>query len=313
MPDHARQGKVVHLVAAATAITIWGFSFVCVKVVLAEISAFTLIAVRYFFGSLVLGLFAWRRREWQSLGWQDYRWIALLGLVGITFQQMLQVSGQAYSTASVAAILACTAPAFTVLLAAVVLGERINRRQVAGIVFACCGASVVSLGDFQETDFTLGLTSTGNLLVLASAIVWAAFMVLTRIVATHRPTTVVTAGMFGFGFCFSLPFALLEGRLLDVFSLSVQGSASLLYMIVAATVAAYSLNTFALRHLSTSRVAIIQTIEPISAVAASALLLGERMTVLLLAGGCATVIGIWLAEHRSTSLAEDKGPSVDMP
>jgi len=48
---------------AILAITLWGISFIFIKIALREISAVNLIVLRYAMGALCVGLFAWRRGD----------------------------------------------------------------------------------------------------------------------------------------------------------------------------------------------------------------------------------------------------------
>jgi drug/metabolite transporter (DMT)-like permease len=289
-----------HALAAVAAITLWGVSFAVVKIALTEVSPFTLIAFRYGVAGVVLSFVAALTGAWRTVGPRDLAAIAGLAAVGVFAQQTLQVVGQRYAAASVAAILASTAPALTVLLAVAFLKETLSPRQIAGVVLACIGAAVASSSDVIESSEADEQVVLGNLLVLGSAVVWAVFTIQTRRVTLARSPLAVTAGMCLFGCLYSLPLAIGEGRLGDLLHVSPRGAFALTYMALGATVLAYLLNAYALKRLPASRVAAIQTLEPISAVlAAAALLSDERITALLLIGGALTIIGVFLSERAT--------------
>jgi len=141
-----KRPETLAILEAVLAITLWAVSFVFMKIALREISAATMIAIRFAMGAALVGLAAWRKGDFARLRRADMPRLALLGFVGITLQQLLQVSGQATSDASVAAFLASTAPAFTVALAALVLREKPGLWQIFGVALATVGAVVVSTG-----------------------------------------------------------------------------------------------------------------------------------------------------------------------
>ncbi len=300
--------KVIAVGEEVLAILIWGISFIFIKIALREISAVTLIVLRFAMGSLIVGLFAWQRGDFERLTRADVPRLALVGALGITLQQLLQVSGQVTADASVAAFLASTAPAFTVLLAAVWLREHLRPWQIIGVGLASLGGIIVATGgDFValSTGQTLR-TLPGNLLVLLSSMVWAVFIILSKRLVRDRPAGLVTSGIFFFGMFFTLPFFLVEQGWTELPRLSIEGWGAMLYVGILSTAVAYLLNSHALKHISASRVAVIQNVEPISAMAAAVLILNESVTWAMVLGGAAILSGIYLAERNVTELVESQ-------
>lgn len=290
------------------AIVIWGVSFIYIKIALREISAVTLIVLRFAMGALIVGLFAWQRGDFEQLTWADVPKLALVGALGITLQQLLQVSGQVTADASVAAFLASTAPAFTVLLAAVWLREHLHSRQMVGVGLASLGGIIVATGgDFVAliTGQTLR-TLPGNVLVLLSSMVWAVFIVLSKRMVRNRPAGLVTSGIFFFGMLFTLPFFLVEQGWSAIPRLSLEGWGAMLYVGILSTAMAYLLNSHALKHISAARVAVIQNVEPLSAMAAAVVILDESITWAMVLGGAAILSGVYLAERNVAEVVESQ-------
>jgi len=291
--------ETIALIEAFLAIVLWGISFIYVKIALREISAITLIVLRYAAGTLLVGLVAWQRGDLARLSCSDLPGLALVGAIGITLQQLLQVSGQVTADAGVAAFLAATAPAFTVLLAAACLRERLHWWQLIGVVLASLGGMAVAIGgDLNALDGEQGWrTLPGNILILLSAVVWAVFIILSKGLVRHRPTTLVTTGMFLFGTLFTLPLFWFEKGWLELSHLTSDGWWAMIYVTVLSTAMAYLLNSHALKIISASRVAVIQNLEPLIAVVAATLILDESMSWVMVGGGAAILAGVFLAER----------------
>jgi len=289
----------------ALAIFLWAVSFIAIKIALRELSPFTLIAVRFGVGSLILAAAAAIRGEFRCFRKKDLLGMALVGFVGMTLQQSLQVSGQALADASVAAFLANTAPAFIVPVAALFLRESVGRVQVLGVVVATLGAGIISTGG--RLDFLTGgqLASPGSLLILASAFVWAVFSVLSRRMTRDRPPILMTAGMMAFGCLFNLPAFLLTGGWQEIPGLSPQGWVMLAYICFLSTAAAYLLYNHALKQAPASRLAAIQNLEPLIASAVAPWVLHEALTGGLLVGGAAIIAGTTLAERGAPTALEE--------
>jgi drug/metabolite transporter (DMT)-like permease len=309
-PAKMKRTESIALMEAVVAITIWGISFVFMKIVLREISAVTLIVFRYSLGALIVGLFAWHRGDFARFSTADLPGLAVVGAIGITLQQLLQVHGQVTADAGVAAFLAATAPVFTALLAAIWLHERLRSWQVVGIVLASLGGIAVATGgDLSALSGEQALkTLSGNFLILLSSVVWAVFMILSKRMVHNRPAALVTSGLFFFGMLFTLPLFVAQRGWQQIPQLSPGGWAAMLYVGILSTAMAYLLTSHALKYISATRVAVIQNIEPLTAVIGATLILNESVTWVMLYGGGAILGGVYLAERYAPEVLEVQRP-----
>ncbi len=294
LPQRANQ---LALLETTLAIAFWGLSFVLIKVALREISPVTLIILRFTIGSLVLGAVAFFRGDFSRLRRSDLGRMALLGIVGVSLQQSLQVSGQVTANAGTAAFLASTAPAFIVLFGGVFLRERLRSWQVVGVLFATLGAGVVSSGGEINILLHSRAEITGSFLVLLSAIVWAAFSILSRYIVKDRSPSLLAAGMMAFGCFFLLPVFVIQQGWSELAHLSAPVLASVGLLGLLCTAIAYLLYTHALKLAPASRLAAIQAVEPLIAVIAAGVVLSEVLTPALAVGGATILLGVYLAER----------------
>lgn len=289
--------ETLALGAATLAIGLWGVSFISIKIALRDVSPVTLIVVRFALGALLVGAAAWARGEFRRLRRQDLPALALVGLIGIAVQQLLQVTGQETADAGVAAFLASTAPAFTVLLAALLLRETLRPWQIGGILLATVGAITVATNGNWAGLLSGNFGAPGNLLVLASAVVWALLTILSKRAVENRPPLLVTTMMFLFGGLFVTPLFVMQQGWRELATVSATGWMAIAFTSIVCTAGAYLLTTWALKHITASRVALIQNIEPLTAVIVAALLLNEVVTPAMLLGGTAILGGVYLAER----------------
>ncbi|MGQ0602746.1 MAG: DMT family transporter [Anaerolineales bacterium] len=317
MSAASRTAKSIHLpretralIAAVIAIMLWGVSFISIKIALQDVSAVTLIVVRFALGALIVGAVAWRRGEWQRLRRRDVPALATVGFVGIALQQFLQVTGQETADASVAAFLASTAPAFTVALAAFALREKPRVWQIGGIVLATLGAVLVATNGNLHGVLHGNFGAPGNAYVLASSVVWALLTILSKRAVAQRPAMLVTASMFFFGALFIAPLFVIEQGWRELATVTPTGWAAIAFTSLVCTAGAYLLNTHALKHIAASRVALIQNIEPLSAVAVAAVILNESITPVMLMGGAAILAGVYLSERTTPLAAETPAPAL---
>ena len=116
----------------------------------------------------------------------------------------------------------------------------------------------------------------GNVLVLLSAVVWAAAGIMGKRMMRKRPSVVVTAGMLVFGWLFTIPFFVAEGSWGQIARVSPTVWGSVVALGVLCTAVAHLANNHALKMISAQRVAVIQNLEPFLAVLGAWLILGEE-------------------------------------
>ncbi|MCX6345080.1 MAG: DMT family transporter [Armatimonadetes bacterium] len=282
---------------ALIAITMWALSFILIKIALRELSTTTLITLRFAVATIVMLPVIWRSGFLASITLADLPRFAILGVIGVTAHQFLQVAGQESASAGMAALCAATAPAFTIILAAIFLHERMSRWQTLGVCIALAGASIVSLAGSDWAISSAGRSAAfGNLLVVLSSTVWAAAAVMGKKMMIKRPSIVVTAGMLVFGLIFCIPFFVAIKGWREIPGLSAQGWVSIVALGVLCTTVAHLANNQALKTISAQRVAIIQNLEPFLAIIGAWIILGERIGIVAALGGIAIIAGVWIAE-----------------
>lgn len=239
-----------------------------------EIEPFVIAAVRVTAGILVLGLLArGRLRREAPLAPREHLELAFLALLGIVGNQVLFISGLSRSTATNAALLSATIPVFTVALALLSGADTPSRRRLVGVPLALSGALV--LMDVEHLDLT-GRTFRGDLMLVVNCLSYAGFLVAARGILRRRHPLAVTAWLFRYG---ALPILLLASSSLvrvRPAEITAGGWAALAAIVAFPTVAAYSLNTWALARTGPSTTAVFFYLQPLFAAALAAVVLGER-------------------------------------
>ena len=187
----------------------WAGNSIVGRAVRFDVPPLTLAFVRWFGASLILLPLAWRplRRDWPAIraAWKS---VLLLGLLGVGAFNALLYSGLQYTTATNALLLQAGIPAAVVAFDRLFFGERSPWIQNLGVLFAILGVSAVVF----EGDFSRALNlhfGAGDLLVLASIVVWALYTVFLRLRPQIDPVSFVAA-TFLIGAVTMAPLALIE-------------------------------------------------------------------------------------------------------
>jgi drug/metabolite transporter (DMT)-like permease len=283
----AGRGGLARPLAILTGLmVVWGLSIPATKIALADFPPLTLTAVRYLvaaplFAILMRGRPLPSRREMVTL--------AGLGLLGIDAGQILQSLGVLRTSSSIATVLSATSPMFIAGFAAVILGQRIALRHLAGMAVALAGVVAVA-GERGGGDSSLA----GNLLVLSSTASIAAYYVLASGLIGRHGVIVVAGWSCIFGTLGMLPAAAWEMTAAPVHP-TAASVLIIVYLGALVTVAGLWIWLETLRVVPARVAASSQFLQPLIGVGSSAWLLGEHVGLGFAAGAALVLAGIALA------------------
>jgi drug/metabolite transporter (DMT)-like permease len=186
--DLERTDRTAYVLLTAMAIC-FGGTWVAGAVAVDAAPPFTIAAVRFGIASVLL--YAWARlagRPLSPVRRDDWALVAGLGLTAIAGYNWLFLTGVTLAPASDGAIIVPgLAPVFTVILAGILLRERLGLRGYIGLAVAAIGLFLV----VDPTGATDDRRLLGDLMFLAGAACWGVYSVLAR-VASRRFDAVST-------------------------------------------------------------------------------------------------------------------------
>lgn len=282
-----RQGLRVWI-ALATVYVVWGSTFVGLAVVVRDLPPFLAMAARHLVAGAILLALALPRAE---------RGIDPIGGVQVVsafvFGGLLFVGGhgalawaQQTVPAGAAALLVGSIPLWMALLDRIVLGQRLSRASVAGLVLGFLGLAAL-LDPFGASS----IDRIGALVILASALSWAAGSLYSRGARLPR-RPLVAAGLGSLaGGVLLLVVAAVRSELGDA-RWTGEALLALGYLVVAGSLVGLTAYVWLLRAAPTSLVATYAYVNPVVAVALGFLLLGEPLTLQMVVAGIAVVASV---------------------
>ncbi|HEX2121223.1 MAG TPA: EamA family transporter [Thermoanaerobaculia bacterium] len=278
--------------AAFLAVVFWGVSFVATKAALAEVSPVTLIFVRFAIGALVLLAIVRRLPPRSSLGS-----LVLMAFIGVFVHQMLQSYALTMTTATNTGWLIGVTPIWSAVLSAILLRERFGGWKLFGLLGGFAGVLlVVTKGDFSLQ--ALGRPSTtGDLLILVSTINWAIYSVVGHSTIRRLGPRTTTTGTMLIGTLMLAPFFIAQRGWRQIPNLTFVGWSALLFLAVCCTALGYLFWYGALERIEVSRVAALLYAEPLVTFLAAAVLLGERVSGMVVAGGAIVIASVLITQY----------------
>ncbi|AEW98885.1 DMT family transporter [Streptantibioticus cattleyicolor] len=222
---------------------------------------------------------------------RDLPMIALCGATGMSAYQVLLNWGEVHVPAGTASLLIAIAPVFSVLLAAVFLGERMTWAQIAGSAVAISGAAVIAVAG-GHARYT-----TSAWVVLAAAVVQGVYHFATKpLLARYTGLEVACYAMWA-GTVFLLP--LLPAMVHGFATAPVAATASTVYLGLLPSAIGFVSWGYAVARLSVaSSTASLYLVPPVALVVAF-VWLGEVPPPLALVGGALGIAGVMLINRRT--------------
>ena len=279
------------LLAGLIAASLWGGMYVVSKVLLDVVPPFTLLTARLVLGVLTLLPFVLRkpgidfnRRQWgQVLG---------VGLIGYGVSLSFQFIGTKLSTAANGSLVTSATPAFVLLFAAWILGERVTRLRMAALGLATLGVVIVI--DPRNAHLSPNLF-WGNLSLVAAALTWALYSVLVRKVTRGLAVLPVSLVCFLGGLLLTTPVMGIERGLTQPGPITPWVILGILYLGVISTGLAMYLWNLAFARLEAGVASLTFFAQPVVGAGLGALLLGEQLSGMFFAGGLLIAAGLFLA------------------
>ncbi len=276
---------------------LWGASFLLTKIVLTQLGPMATAALRWGVAAIaliVVSIATARGREVLRRALSHDGWAFLgLGLVGVSLFYTLQNLALVYTTSVDVGLIMNGFPTLTAVLGVWLLGERLTRRALGGVVAALVGVTLITLGGLAGAEITARARLVGDLLAVAATLFGALYIVGgKRAVSSYDPLTVTAlAGLFGA--LMLMPVAAWEGFTLR---LSLGVWVALFGLALGSGAAANWLWWSAARRLPISRVGVFLYITPVVSTILGVLVLGESLSIATAAGAGFVIGGVMLVQ-----------------
>lgn len=270
-------------------VALWGYTFVPIKVALAEVPPFALASMRFFFAAVPMVFFV----RAPAMPWRNV--IAYGIAIGVCQFGLLFLGIALGMPAGLSSLVIQVQVFFTIGLAVAFAGDRLRRHNVVGAAIAAAGMLVLAAYKLAS-----GLTGTvaGFALVVAAAFAWAVGNIIAKRGAGEHG-----ADMFALTVWSSLvpplPLAALslafEGGLgvaHAVASMSPVAWGCVLLMSYGATLFGFGSWNALLHRYPTTLISPFALLIPVSGLASGAFFLGESLAPVQLAGVALVFVGL---------------------
>lgn len=256
-----------------------------------EVSAISLSFYRAFYGAL--GLIIWvyllerKEKAKEKVEWWKY-------IISGSFLVLLPLTlfyGVKWTSATASAFLLNANPVPLAILAAILLGERLRKAQIIGMISALLGMLVLLISTSSESSTDSSLVLLGNILSIAAGISWAFYTLCLKAWFSSPEIDPSETNMLTLSFSATILAILwlFEGAQTN-FSLEIH----LLMLILGLSSSAlgFVLFTKLVSWTSASEASTLQFVTPLISAALGLLLLGDPFSLFLVLGAALILLGM---------------------
>lgn len=201
---------------------------------------------------------------------RDLLRIAAASIFGIVLAQGGLILGLSLTSPINATMEITTQPIFALLLAAIILHERITLRKAAGVLLGFVGAAILVL--LTTSDNGKAADFRGDIIVFVSQISFALYLTIFSDIIKRYSLFTFNKWMFTFASIFLLPLTFSDMMQLRWTTLSLRTIGEIAYIIVFCTFITFLLVVYSQRKLSSTVVSTYNYVQPFVTVTASLLM-----------------------------------------
>ena len=284
--------KPIHILLAVLIAAIWGVNFVVIRLGLDNFPPLFFSAIRFSVASIPFVLF------YRNPGIK-WRWVLGIGFaLGVAKFSLLFIGMNMGMPPGLSSIVLQTQVFFTVILAAMFIGERPNRNQVIGMLVSFSGiAALASQMQLAGSLFAFSL-------VLFAAVFWGVSNILMK---HSKPENMVAMivwvslvpplPLFGLSWVFEGPELISQA----MSSLNPTGLLCILYIAIISTIIGFGAWGFLLKKYSASQVTPFALLIPIFGMSSSAIVFGETLSPMQIIGSLIVALGLIINLWRMPS------------
>ncbi len=272
----------------------WGLSFLFIKVAVDVVAPLWIVAVRCVIGAAVLLVLLRLRGTRLPRGGRMWADLTVLAALGNAIPWGLMAWSTQFLPSGLVAVVNALAPTSTLLVAIVVGLERSSSRRIVGLVVALCGTALAVSSDLGSPGTVLAVLAV----VLATIAYGSGTVYAKQRVSGTNPPLAIATGQVMMAAVLSVPVAAVTTPVPDLAALTTPMVASLLALGVFGTGTAFLAFYVLIERVGATSTVLVTYLIPVVALFAGALVLGEALTLVVVAGTAVTIVGIWMAQRE---------------
>lgn len=285
-----REQNVLIILAFFSIYIIWGSSYLFNKILVKELPPFELAGIRFLIAGLLVFFIARLRSIPLKITKKQLLNAVFAGFLFLTMGNGILVWGLKYLDSGFTALLIAAQPLNILLMLWIWKRQKIKGKSIIGVLLGMIGIYLLMSGQKIGSNFSW----IGVGLVMLSMMCWGIASLFVTVADLPKNQFINTAyQMLISGICMIIISPLVGEEWVSPMSLSTNGYISWAFLIIFASIIAFSSFNFLLKKVSPEKVATSAYVNPIVAVILGYFVLGEELSLMTLIASFVLLLGVY--------------------
>jgi drug/metabolite transporter (DMT)-like permease len=284
------------LVAATLVSIIYGVTFTIAKDVMPKyVEPFGFITMRVGGSVLLFWLISFFGPK-EKIALEDFPRIVAAALFGVALNMLTFFKGLSYTSPIMGAVLMVTTPMIVLILSAIIMKERMQKRKMFGIILGLAGTITLIL--YGKSMVNAPNATLGNLLVFINAVSYGFYLILVKKLMDKYNAFTFVKWIYTFGFIMVLPFGWNEFHAIEWNTIPTDIFWKIGFVVIFSTFLTYLLNLVSMRELKPTTVAVFIYLQPLFATIFAVSLGKDELNMVKLLSAVLIFAGVYLVTQK---------------
>ncbi|MDN3596120.1 DMT family transporter [Zunongwangia endophytica] len=220
-------------------------------------------------------------------------------LFGMCINMLFFFKGLSLSTPINSSVIVTLSPVMVLILASIILKEKITLIKGIGIALGLSGALALILFSADKVSNAPNIP-LGNLLFMVNAFAYGLYLVIVKPLTKKYHAITLMKWLFLMGVIINLPITYTEFVAVDWANLPFDAIWRMAFVVAGTTFSTYLLNIYALKQLSASTISVFIYLQPLIAIIYAILVGADQLTTIKVAAGLMVFVGVYLVSFKKT-------------
>ena len=287
------------LLAATLVSIIYGVTFTIAKDVMPKyVEPFGFITMRVGGSMLLFWLVSFFGPK-EKIAKEDFPRIVAAAFFGVALNMLTFFKGLSYTSPIMGAVLMVTTPMIVLILSAIIMKERMQKRKIFGIMLGLTGTITLIL--YGKSMVNAPNATLGNLLVFINAVSYGFYLIIVKKLMDKYNAFTFVKWIYTFGFILVLPFGWNEFQAIEWAIVPTTIFWKIGFVVIFSTFLTYLLNLVSMRELKPTTVAVFIYLQPLFATIFAVSLGKDDLSLVKLLSAVLIFTGVYLVTQKKTT------------
>ncbi len=293
--------RFLAILAAIGAGTIYGLNHTIAKGVMPTyIEPFGFIFLRVFGAAILFWSISWLGPK-EKIATSDWPRILGCAVFGMVINMLFFFKGLSLSTPINSSVIVTLSPVMVLILASILIRERITLLKTLGIIVGLAGALVLVLFSTDSTENAPNIP-LGNVLFIVNAFSYGLYLILVKPLTTKYHALTLMKWLFLIGVVINFPITIDEFTEVNWSSLPFDAIWKMAFVVAGTTFSTYLLNIYALKQLSASTISVFIYLQPLIAIVYAILIGADELNLVKAVAAILVFVGVYMVTKKKTEV-----------